>query len=78
MRKKLLSALLSMFFVTGLLIGVGATANAASVKTPVQGSSAKVAPSADSDPASKSSQENLKPSSKGESQNKTVRGGGSG
>lgn len=75
MHKKLLSALLSMFFVAGLLIGIGATANAASVKTPVSGSSAKVSSSSDSDPASKSNKEDLKPSSKGESQNKTVRGG---
>lgn len=75
MHKKLLSALLSMFFVAGLLIGVGATANAASLKTPVQGSSAKVSSSPDSGRASKSSQEDLKPGSKGESQNKTVRGG---
>ena len=64
-----------MFFVAGLLIGVGTTANAAPVKTPVQGSSAKASSSPDSDSASKSSQEDLKPSSKGESQNKTVKGG---
>ena len=75
MHKKLLSALLSIFFVAGLLIGVGATVNAASVKTPVQSSSAKVSSSPDSDPASKSNKEALKTSSKAGSQNKTVRGG---